>query len=49
MNAPCLSPMADEGEHRLQYRETINGEVWYVCLNANCGETIIEYIENHGC
>lgn len=37
----------EANSHRLEFREFNGGEEQYICLD--CGETIIRYVDNHGC
>lgn len=36
----CLT--GHNGEHRWQYHQSKDGGDVYTCMNANCGETLIE-------
>jgi hypothetical protein len=38
----------DNGYHRWGYHKTMDGGDIYVCMNANCGETLIEYLDCFG-
>lgn len=44
----CQSVMAVDGEHRLEYHRSADGGDYYICVNANCGETIHQFIDGIG-
>jgi hypothetical protein len=36
------------GQHRWEYAHTRDGGDVYICLNASCGETLIEHLDCFG-
>ena len=44
---PCTKSVYPDGEHRLAFISFGNGETEWRC--EDCGETITDYTDNHGC
>lgn len=44
----CNSQASIRGEHRLEWRATLDGGGYWQCLNHNCGEVEQGVDEHHG-
>jgi hypothetical protein len=44
----CQSSQNSDGEHRWEWVREEHGIIWYVCVNANCGETDLQFIDAQG-
>jgi hypothetical protein len=44
----CQNSIGSNNEHCWEWWKEEQGLIWYRCLNANCGETMYQYIDTNG-